>query len=370
MRIVLSGGGTAGHINPALALADELQQRGHEVFYAGTPCGIEKRLAQEAGLPFQEFEAQGFDRSNPKSLIPALSKMSKSTKQARAWFKELKPDAVVAFGGYVCIPVGRAAMSGNIPLIVHEQNSVMGLANKYLSKHAQAVALTYDNAAESVAKKDKVITVGNPVRSSVLKATKAEGRAKFEMDENALCLLVFGGSLGAQHLNTACVQLKDTLLSYENLEIIHITGPKEFDRVTNLLNLTEQEAKRWHLISYDDDMGRTLAAADIVVSRAGATSLAEITARKIPALLVPYPYATGDHQTANAHSCVEAGSAFLVADADVEKDIFKKRLCEIIENDELRKDMQEAAKGFGTESASRRLADVVCAVVEHKQSLK
>lgn len=158
-----------GHINPALALAETLEEQGHEVFYAGTPQGVEARLVKEAGLPFKAFEASGFDRAHPLTLPKALRTIQKSTKRAKEWFAEIKPDVVVAFGGYVCIPVSRAAEALGIPLVIHEQNSVMGMANAYLSKGAARVALTYEVAGEQVADKSKIVVTGNPVRKSILR---------------------------------------------------------------------------------------------------------------------------------------------------------------------------------------------------------
>lgn len=368
MRIVLSGGGTAGHINPALALAETLQARGHEVFYAGTPQGVEARLVKEAGLPFQAFEASGFDRAHPLTLPKALRTIQKSTKQARRWFEEIKPDVVVAFGGYVCIPVSRAAEELKIPLVVHEQNSIMGMANKYLSKGARSVALTYEEAGEHVADKSKIVVTGNPVRSAIFTSTREEGRAYLGIPEDALMLLVFGGSLGARHLNSAVAALKDQLLAIEGLYIMHITGPKELETVEAALSLTDEEKKRYQVLGYQDHMGETMAATDMVVSRAGATSLAEISARRIPAILVPFPYATADHQTTNAKAYVERGAAFMIADADVESDQFAERLFELIGSEELRESMTRAAATFETEDAAAKLADVVLAAAEGRSS--
>lgn len=227
MRIVLSGGGTAGHINPALALAEVLEERGHEVYFAGTPTGVEKPLVEMAGIPFKGFEVSGFDRSHPLTLVKGLKKLSHSANLAGKWFAELKPNAVVVFGGYACLPSGRAAKAFRIPLIIHEQNSVMGMANDYLSKSATAVCLTYGAAGRTVKDQTKVIVTGNPVRKSVLEATKEEGRKYLGIPEDATMLLVFGGSLGARHINTALTELKDQLLELDNVYIVHITGPKE-----------------------------------------------------------------------------------------------------------------------------------------------
>ena len=366
MRIVLSGGGTAGHINPALALADVLIERGHEVLYAGTPTGVEARLVKQAGIPFTPFQASGFNRNHPLTLPKSIALIQKSTKLARKWFDDVNPDCVVGFGGYVCIPVARAAEQCHIPVVVHEQNSVMGMANKYLAKRAAAVCLTYAHAGEALAKKGNIVITGNPVRKSVFSATREEGRAAFGIPADARMLLVTGGSLGARHLNNALVARKDLLLSYPDLHIVHVTGPKEIDAVTESLALSSEEQLRWHLFGYTDQMGLAMAATDAIVSRAGATSLAEISARHIPALLVPFPFATEDHQTMNARACVEAGAAYLVADSDVEGDRFTECLRSLIEDENVRCSMSAAAAAQKTQDAAGKLADVVLAAAEKK----
>ena len=359
MRIVLSGGGTAGHINPALALAETLKERGHEVFFAGTPKGVEAVLVQAAGLPFKGFEASGFDRSHPLSLLKGLRRLTKSATEASKWFLEIKPDAVVVFGGYACLPVGRAAQNMHIPLIIHEQNSVMGMANDFLCKSASAVCLTYEVAGAGVKDHSKVIVTGNPVRSSVLEATREEGRAYLGIPEDATVLLVFGGSLGARHLNTAIAAMKDDLMAIDGVHVVHITGTKELDTVREELALTPEEESRYQVMGYQDHMGETLAAADLVVSRAGASSLAEISARRIPAVLVPFPFATADHQTMNASEYVERGAAALIADDEVEGEEFATTVLDLLRDPEAREKMAEAAATFETEDAAGRLADVV-----------
>ena len=361
MLAVLSGGGTAGHINPAIALSEELADRGWDVRFAGTPTGVEARLVEQAGIPFTPFEAQGFDRAHPLTLPKALAKIQKSTKLARAWFDEVRPDVVVGFGGYVCIPVARAAEQRGIPVVVHEQNSVMGMANKYLAKRAAAVCLTYEHAAGALDEgvRSRVTVTGNPVRKSVFDATREDGRARFGVPEDARLLLVTGGSLGARHLNQAVCALKDELLAAGDVHVIHVTGPKELDAVAGQLALTPAEEKRWHLFGYTDRMGEAMAAADAIVSRAGATSLAEISARAIPALLVPFPFATEDHQTTNARAYVEAGCAYMLADADVEGPEFARLVRSLLDDAGVRERMAAAARAQKTADAAAKLADVV-----------
>ena len=359
MKVVLSGGGTAGHINPALALAEVLKAEGHEIYFAGTPQGVERRLVGQTDIPFIPFEAAGFDRSAPWTLVTSVLKIMKSTRLARAWMKDVQPDAVVGFGGYVSIPVALAAEKLHVPVVVHEQNSVMGMANRFIGKRATSVALTYEVANKDIVDKSKCFVTGNPVRSSILTVTREEGREYLGIPEDALMLLVFGGSLGARHINQVITGMKKELLGRDNLYVVHITGPKEYDTVWDALQLTDEEKKRWLVFSYQDRMAEVLAAADCVVSRAGATSLAEISALGIPALLVPFPFATEDHQTMNAQSYVEAGAAYLIADDDLDQPEFKEKLFTLVEDASVRQAMAEAAASFETRNAADKLANVV-----------
>ena len=361
MKIVLSGGGTAGHITPALALADELRKRGHSVVFAGTPDGIEGRLAQEDKIPFTAFEASGFDRARSLSIFSSVFKILKSTQAAKHWLSDIKPQVVVGFGGYVCVPVGRAAISLGIPLVIHEQNSIMGMTNRYLARKAAKVALTYEQSGEALKVKNNLVVTGNPVRSSVLEATREQGRSLLGIPESAIVLLIFGGSLGARHINEAIIGLKDRLIDRKNLHIVHIAGPKELKSVKEALCLSNQQQENWHLFGYQDRMGEVLAAADVVVARAGATSLAEISARRIPALLVPFPFATQDHQTGNAQAYVDGGAAFIIADADLDSDRFAEKLFLLLDDEQIREDMIAAATSFDTRDAVLKLADAVIA---------
>ncbi len=360
---VLTGGGTAGHIYPALALAEELADRGFDVYYAGTPTGVEARIVPDAGIEFRPFTASGFDRAKPTSLISGVARVIKSTKAAKKWFSEIHPDVVIGFGGYVSIPVARAAEQMGIPTIVHEQNSVMGMANKYIAKRACKVCLTYDEAAQALDAKSPCIVTGNPVRSQITAVDCEQGRAYLGIPSDARMLLVFGGSLGARHINEAVYTMKDELLARPDVYVVHITGPKELDAVTKALSLTDEEAKRYLVFGYQDRMPEVMSAADLIVSRAGATSLAEISAKGIPAILVPYPHATGDHQTTNARAYVACGAARMFADSDVDSDEFRECVLDLLDDADARARMREAALAQETVSAARALADVVAEAI-------
>ena len=363
MLVVLSGGGTAGHINPAIATAEVLRDRGVEVQFAGRPVGNEREWVTAAGIPFTPFEAEGFHRGHPTTLVKGLAIDAKSTVLVKQWFEKIKPDAVIGFGGYVAIPVGRAAKQMGIPLIIHEQNSVMGWTNRYLSGKAKAVCLTYEHAKSGMKDASKAVLTGCPVRASVFSTTREEGREALDIPADARMLLVTGGSNGARHLNQAMCALKDDLLAREDLYIMHVTGPKEYDSVAEALALSPEEQKRWRLVSYTNQMPACMAACDAIVSRAGASSLAEISARAIPALLVPFPFATADHQTTNARAYVEAGCAHMIADDQVETPEFARLVAELVDDADLRASMTVAARAQNTANAAQAVADIAMAAI-------
>lgn len=368
MYFVVSAGGTAGHINPAIAVADELRRRGHRILFVGTPNHIESKLAVEAGFAFKGFEVSGFDAAKPWTLISGGTKILKATSAAKAMFKQDRPDAVLTFGAYVSIPVGRAAASMGIPLIVHEQNSVPGMANKYLAKKADVTALTYQESAKHLESKNEPVVIGNPVRASFETCSREAGRKLLGIPEDATVILAFGGSLGAQHLNSAVCAMKDQLLAIDNLYVVHGTGAQDHQAVLDKLQLTEEEKKRYKVFEYIDQMGDVLAASDLVVSRAGASSLAEIMTLGVPAVLVPFPYARGDHQTLNASGCVAAGAACLIPDAEVEGDQFSSHVLELAQDPARRAKMAAACKQFSGSSARNTLADIACNITERSRA--
>ncbi|NLG10869.1 MAG: undecaprenyldiphospho-muramoylpentapeptide beta-N-acetylglucosaminyltransferase [Coriobacteriaceae bacterium] len=383
MRFVITGGGTAGHINPALAVAEELSQRGHEVLFAGTPSGLEATLAPKAGLPYQAFSASGFDRARPTTLISSSVTIARSACQARRWLKRLQSDAVIGFGGYVSIPVGLAASWSGVPLIIHEQNSAAGLANRFLARKAAAIALTYPQAQAGLKTTRTVHITGNPVRPSLLGISREEARQKLGVGEDAQMLLVFGGSLGAQHINQALLSQAKTLMERPDLHVYHITGTRDFKTTYDKLALQFAAVEtdrtdvsicedicsatvnaRWHLESYCNRMGEVLAAADVVISRAGATSLAEISAIAVPALLVPYPYATDDHQTTNAKAMVESGAALMIRDSELDSPRFSELMMELLNSSRLRDTMKQAARVSGSANATVAVAELAIAAAK------
>ena len=345
---------------PALAVARVLAAEHDEILFVGTPDGLEARLVPEAGVVFRGLRARGFDRSRPWTLVTSSVRIAASTVTAWSWFGVDRPDAVLGFGGYVSIPVGLAAVLRGIPLVLHEQNSVPGMANRVLSRWATRVAVTYEESAELLKHPGRVVVTGNPVRDEVTRSRRDSGRRALGLPETARVLLVFGGSRGARHLNTALLALRTHLVAEEDLFVLHLAGTADAATVRESLAAAGGDADgRWRVLEYLNDMGSALAGADLVVARAGATSIAEITALGVPAVLVPYPYATDDHQTKNARTMVSHGAAELIADKDLDDERFGDIILGILADAARRATMSDASRALGRPDAAHRVVTIV-----------
>lgn len=364
LEVAIAAGGTAGHINPALALAEELRDRGHHVRFFGQETKLEGRLVPEAGFELVPVVVSGFDRSRPWTLVTSLARMRRAQRRiARLFSEQGAPDVAVGFGAYVEMALLNCCHRLGVPYVLHEQNSVPGLANKALAPHAEAVCISVP-AARAVFEREgraarRVALTGNPVRRSVMRASRDEGRASLGVREDETMLLVFGGSLGAAHVNEGVCRLKAELLGRDGVVVVHSTGADGFDETVSALALTPEEQLRWRVMPYISNMGQALAAADLVVSRAGASSIAEIAAVGVPSVLVPYPHATADHQTTNARFLVDAGAAELVADDAIDTPLFAETVLGLLDDPARRASMRAAAAGLGQSRAASALADEV-----------
>ncbi|TLM78513.1 MAG: undecaprenyldiphospho-muramoylpentapeptide beta-N-acetylglucosaminyltransferase [Actinobacteria bacterium] len=361
MRFLLSGGGTAGHVHPALTVADVLRASGHEVAFAGTAEGAEARLSTEAGHDFHVLPARGWDRSRPWTLVAGIAVMAWSALRAWALLARLRPDCVLGFGGYVSIPVGIAAWMRDVPLVLQEQNAVPGLANRFLSRWARAVAVAYRGSAAHLRHPERATLAGMPVRPAVLAGDGEAWRVRHGIPSRDTLLFVFGGSRGARHLNEATVALFGRLLALPGVSVAHVAGRVEADAVNEAVAAhPHRDASRYHVLDYEEDMGSALAAADLVVCRSGASSVAEVIAVGRAAVLVPYPYATDDHQTLNASEVVEAGGAVLVRDADLDGPEYADAVLGLLADRERRQRMAAAAARLGVPDAAARVAALAC----------
>jgi UDP-N-acetylglucosamine--N-acetylmuramyl-(pentapeptide) pyrophosphoryl-undecaprenol N-acetylglucosamine transferase len=342
-----------------LTVAERLAAEHDEVIFVGTPNGLEARLVPQAGVAFRPLKASGFNRSRPWTFVTSVVRILFSTITAVGWLKSWKPDVVIGFGGYVSIPVGLAAIACGVPLVVAEQNSVPGLANRILSRWAHAVGVTYAESASLLAHPDRARVVGNPVRESVLKASRVAGREMMGVPEDGIMLLVFGGSRGARHINQAIVARCQEILAVQGSHVVHVSGNSEGAAVKeSLAGKGCSSDARWHVLEYVDDIGPVIAGSDLVVARAGATSIAEITALGVPAVLVPYPWATDDHQTKNAATMAEHGAAVVVADDELDDVGFVDLIVQLLGDASRRANMAAASKGLGRPGAARQLVEL------------
>ncbi len=371
LSIAIAAGGTAGHINPALALAENLRDKGATVIFFGQEKKLEGKLVCDAGFKLVNMKMKGFDRTKPWTALTALRQARRAKKTIAEFYKNRKrPDVVVGFGAYIEVPLVAWGYENHIPVVLHEQNSIPGLANKMNANVADVVAYAFPQVVDPLKKRVSSYThfvqTGIPVRNTVLNAIeKANREAPQKADKNKTKnLLVFGGSLGAQSINNAMVNLKDDLLALDSVHVLHATGKEHFEKVQKSLKLTEEERKRWKIVPYLEDMGEALGHADLILSRAGASSVAEIAAAGVPALLVPYPHARGNHQAFNARLLSDAGSALIVKDAMLSSSAFKEKLLELLTHKKELNAMRKAAKKLASADACALLTEAVLGVIQ------
>ncbi|MCL2151076.1 MAG: undecaprenyldiphospho-muramoylpentapeptide beta-N-acetylglucosaminyltransferase [Coriobacteriia bacterium] len=363
MMVVISTGGTGGHITPALAVAQTLQSRAVDVVFAGTPDSMEERLVQAAGISFQSFAARGLKRKKPLEWPALAVQLMRSRSAARRWLLGVDPQVVATFGGYASLPVGLAANALRLPLLVHEQNARPGLANRLLARRAGIIALSDAAAQGGFRGQAQLVVTGNPLRNELFGISQSQARGRLGLPMTGRLLLVFGGSSGAHHLNDAVLSLASGLLAeFADLTVMHISGEADYEWVNGQLDQAGIAADRWRVLAYCHQMGEAYAAADLVLARAGASSLAEITALGKAALLVPYPYAAADEQTANAERLSSVGAAQVWADQDLEEPGFAELLKNLLADGSLREGLAAQAARLGRPDAAERIADLIMAM--------
>ncbi len=362
MRVLLSGGGTGGHLYPALAIAEALRRRRPEVeilFVGGDR--IESRIVPQEGWAFQPIAARGLPRRLSPSALLASGVTAFGVAQAGRILWRWRPDVVVATGGYVCVPVGCAAAIFRLPLLIQEQNLRPGLATKILARWARCASLPHPDAASRLPAARLEVT-GVPVRRRALEGDRARGMARWNLTADRLTLLVIGGSQGAGSLNRAVSRLGDLLMYEKRLQILHHTGGADLHAVLEAIGHREHvgpPALRHIAVPFLDPIGDAYACADLVLCRAGASTLAEITAWGLPAVLVPDPHAER-HQEENAAVLARAGAAVRLGDVDLDGTALVEMVSALLDDRPRRAAMAVASRGLGRPNA----ADIVAGLVE------
>ncbi len=358
MRLLLTGGGTAGHVNPALAIAEIFleNRKDTELFFVGTPNGMERRLVEKAKIPYFPIEISGFKRSLSPHNIKALYQAAISPHAAKRLLKDIRPDLAIGTGGYVSWPTLLAASRLGIKTALHESNAFPGLATRKLAGHTDLVLLNFSSAKEHLPP-CKTLHVGCPTLPSFCRYTKEEARKKLGIQKGARVIVSFGGSLGAAPLNHAALSLlKEYILKNPNICFMHGYGAryaKEFQE--KLQKDFKNLPKRISFLPYLEDMPLRMSAADLLICRAGAMTLTEASLTHSPAILIPSPNVTADHQTKNAEAFQKAGGGVMIKEEDLWEGVLTDKVKQILENDALRRRMEEGAAAFSPPDANQRI---------------
>ena len=355
MRLLLAGGGTGGHLFPAVALAEQLlaEESNAEVLFVGTKLGIEAKILPELGLPLATVDIKGFSGKGILAKVEVMLKLVKSIKQGLSILKQFAPDIVIGVGGYASAPMVMAAKLKGVPVVLHEQNAIPGLTNRMLARWAARVCVSFDETVDAFHSANIELT-GNPLRGALEHCP--------ENENDTPLLLIFGGSRGARAINETMCDALSSLNEWQGrLEIIHQTGEEDHAMVQQ--KYSEAGWRTATITPFINDMAAAYQAAHLVVCRAGATTVAELTACGRPAVLIPYPYAAGDHQSANARALAVKGAALMLD----QKDVDGKKLAAIINGllncpDEL-KSMARIARSLGRKGAASRIIETCRQVI-------
>lgn len=370
MRVVLTGGGTGGHIYPALAVARQIQQQepDSELLYIGSKRGLEKQLVKQEGIPFEAIEITGFKRSLSWDNVKTVYRFGKGVRRAKRLLRDFRPDAVIGTGGYVSGPVVYAAAKLRIPVVLHEQNVIPGLTNKFLSRYANIVAVSFPESKNNFPRAKSVQYTGNPRASQVVSADAARGLESLGMNigrEEKLIVIV-GGSGGAKAINDCMVEMVPLVADDINgLRFLLITGQAYFeDTMSRIAHVLPELPSHIRIVPYIDNMPEVMAATSIIVCRSGASSIAEITALGIPSIQIPSPNVTNNHQEANARWLEKEGAAKVILESQLSGHTLYETIQQIAFDPIRYEHMAKMAKRLGKPDAAlqvyhimRQLAD-------------
>lgn len=370
MRVLIAAGGTGGHIYPGLTIANEIKARypGTEIVFVGTRYGLEKDIIPRAGYPLEIISVQYFRRALSLDLLKTGIIALKGLRQSFGIIGRLQPDVVVGTGGYVTGPVLLAAALRKAPTLIQEQNALPGITSRILGRFVRGIALGYQEAAPYFPKDGRVMVTGNPIRSEITAMTRPGAIRRLQLHPDYKTVVVFGGSQGGLSINRAMRELAPRLNKEKSLQVIHQTGKRSYDdiawevlskdpgrTVKGLPPMVQDGCIR--IVPYIYDMPAALASADLVVGRAGALSIAEITARGLPAILIPFPYAAENHQEKNARVLEKAGAVKVLLDKAVTADSLGDLILGLLGNREQLNNMAIASKSLGKADATQVIVD-------------
>ena len=355
MKILITGGGTGGHLYPALAVADELKKKlgPDEILFVGSNRGMEAKEVPEAGYTFEGLDSVGFPaRPSPRSIKAAWSAF-RSILRARSLIAEFAPDVVFSTGGYASAPVVVGAWIRRVPIVLHEQNSVPGRTNRMASRVAKRVFLAFSSARRFFPKRGHLRLVGNPLREQVLAGSRGRALRQFRLEDDRKTVLVLGGSQGARSINRTVVEALKQFEGREDIQFLIQSGAGDHDWVVE--ECRERKVRSW-VRRFITNMGDAYEIADVAVARAGAMTIAEVTACGLPSILVPYPHAMDNHQKLNAEQVRDGGAAVLIDDAILDAEDLASRIEALLEDQTELRLMSMNARRMARPEATEKIA--------------
>lgn len=350
MRVILAGGGTAGHINPALAIADTIKKHSpeSEFLFVGRKNGMEGTLVPKVGYKMDYIDVRGIKRKLTPENLMAIFKAASASIKCRKIVKKFKPDIVIGTGGYVSGPMLLAAASMNIPTLIHEQNVFAGMTSRMLSKKVDTVCIAFEKARNAFPDAKKVVLTGNPLRAELFDSNRIDARIKLCLDSKPF-VVVFGGSLGAEKINETMTEYVKSM-DADDYNILFATGEREYDKVLESLNGVDKKSVK--VVKYIYNMNEVMQAADLLVCRAGAITVSEITALGKPAVLIPSPNVTDNHQYHNAKAVADNNGAVLLEEKDLDVKAFAETMESLLANDVRLAEMSVNAKKMAITDAT------------------
>lgn len=372
MKVLLSGGGTGGHVYPAIAIANKIKEENPdaEILFVGTEKGIESEIVPKYGYELKTVTVQGFKRKIDLDNVKRVVKLFKGLEQSRKVVKKFKPDIVIGTGGYVSGPVLFNAAMSKVPTVVHEQNSFPGVTNKILAKMVTTVLTSFEDSHQRFPEgtRDKLVLTGNPVRKEILVARKSIARRNLGISEDKKMVLCYGGSGGSEEINEAMLLVIKNMVR-EDVAFIFATGKLYYnDFIKALGDIPLKPYQR--VMPYLDNMADGLAASDIVIGSAGAISLAEITALGKPSIIIPKAYTAENHQEYNAKSIESQGAGIAILEKDLTPERLNEVVFKLLGDKELLMDMANASKSIGKPQAIDLIYDEIMKAYNEKQASK
>jgi len=359
MRVLVTGGGTGGHIYPALAIAKRIKRefKDAEILYVGTERGMETELVPKEGFNFKTIRVKGFTRKLSIDTLKSFKELFLGMNDARKVVKDFKPDIVIGTGGYVCGPIVLNAALRKIPTLIHEQNAFPGVTNKILSRFVDAVAISFKESKSYFKSPKKLVYTGNPVRSNILGIDKMVARKTLSLNSDKNLVVVVGGSRGAGKINETVVNVIKDYYNKNDCEIIFSTGELHFDSIIQQLGSDLTASVK--VLPYIYDVGNIYTAADLIICRAGAITVSELEALGTPSIMIPSPNVTANHQEYNARALEKEGGTVVILEKELTPELLYHQMISLLKDKEQLSKMSRNAKKISITNATEKIYSII-----------